>query len=228
MPIQWSCSATTTGGRASAHRAIWWARRCLSTATLSHPRRGAGKFRFGDRRLQAGRVHPHQHGRGCDALDGAARRSEQSPVHMAHAGGASQAGRDRRRRPRPALDRSGIHCGPMNSHLYKSKSERFRKRFLDQLALSRFSTTPRGFRPNAIDLEKPLIILMSMAGLLVAHMRHQRGDASFVARRRARARDVDALRTGREAKPHHLAIAGRRRIARHWPALRPGWRLPPS
>ncbi len=51
--------------------------------------------------------------------------------------------------------------------LYKSKSERFRKNFLDNSHLKVLDDS-RGFNPNRADLQKPLIILMSMAGLLVA------------------------------------------------------------
>ncbi len=51
--------------------------------------------------------------------------------------------------------------------LYKTKSERFRKNFLDNSHLKVVDDS-KGFSPNRIDLEKPLIILISMAGLLVA------------------------------------------------------------
>ena len=51
--------------------------------------------------------------------------------------------------------------------LYKSKSERFRKNFLDLSHLSVLDDS-KGFSPNRADLEKPLTILMGMAGLLVA------------------------------------------------------------
>ncbi|MGA9667836.1 MAG: ABC transporter permease [Terracidiphilus sp.] len=51
--------------------------------------------------------------------------------------------------------------------LYKSKSERFRRRFIDESSL-RVLDDSRGFNPGRLDLEKPLFILMSMAGLLVA------------------------------------------------------------
>ena len=50
--------------------------------------------------------------------------------------------------------------------LYKSKSERFRRRFIDESRLSVLDDS-KGFNPGRLDLEKPLIILMSMAGLLV-------------------------------------------------------------
>ncbi|HEY1987530.1 MAG TPA: ABC transporter permease [Terracidiphilus sp.] len=50
--------------------------------------------------------------------------------------------------------------------LYKSKSERFRKNFIDNSHLKVVDDS-RGFNPNRLDLEKPLVILMSMAGLLV-------------------------------------------------------------
>jgi putative ABC transport system permease protein len=48
----------------------------------------------------------------------------------------------------------------------KSTSERFRKNFLD-LSNIRVLEDSKGFNPNRIDLQKPLVILMSMAGLLV-------------------------------------------------------------
>ncbi len=51
--------------------------------------------------------------------------------------------------------------------LYKSKSDRFKKGFLDNSRLKVLDDS-RGFSPSRIDLKKPLFILMSMAGLLVA------------------------------------------------------------
>jgi predicted permease len=51
--------------------------------------------------------------------------------------------------------------------LFKTPSERFRKNFLDNTTIKVLDDS-RGFSPNRLDLEKPLIILMSMAGLLVA------------------------------------------------------------
>ncbi|MGA2537909.1 MAG: ABC transporter permease [Terracidiphilus sp.] len=50
--------------------------------------------------------------------------------------------------------------------LYKSKSERFRRRFIDESHLSVVDDA-KGFNPGRIDLQKPLVILMSMAALLV-------------------------------------------------------------
>ena len=50
--------------------------------------------------------------------------------------------------------------------LYKSQSERFRQRFIDASRLSVVDDS-RGFNPNRGDLQKPLVILMSMTGLLV-------------------------------------------------------------
>ncbi len=49
---------------------------------------------------------------------------------------------------------------------YKSKSEHFRKKFIDESHLKVIDDS-KGFSPGRIDLEKPLVILMSMAGLLV-------------------------------------------------------------
>ena len=51
--------------------------------------------------------------------------------------------------------------------LYKSKSDRFKKKFLDDTRLKVLDDS-KGFSPGRMDLQKPLIILMSMAGLLVA------------------------------------------------------------
>ncbi len=50
--------------------------------------------------------------------------------------------------------------------LYKSKSEHFRKNFLD-LTHIKVLDDSKGFSPNRADIQKPLTILMSMAGLLV-------------------------------------------------------------
>jgi putative ABC transport system permease protein len=51
--------------------------------------------------------------------------------------------------------------------LYKSKSARFQRRFLDESHLTVLDDS-KGFSPGRADLQKPLVILMSMAGLLVA------------------------------------------------------------
>lgn len=51
--------------------------------------------------------------------------------------------------------------------LYKSTTPRFKKGFLDNSHLQ-VKDDSRGFSPDRADLETPLIILMSMAGLLVA------------------------------------------------------------
>jgi predicted permease len=50
---------------------------------------------------------------------------------------------------------------------YNSRSERFKKRFLDDSRLKVLDDS-KGFSPDRLNLQKPLIILMSMAGLLVA------------------------------------------------------------
>ncbi len=50
--------------------------------------------------------------------------------------------------------------------LYKHQSERFKKNFIDNSHL-RVVDDSKGFNPNRGDLQRPLIILMSMAGLLV-------------------------------------------------------------
>ena len=51
--------------------------------------------------------------------------------------------------------------------LYKSRSERFKKRFLDDSRLQ-VKDDSTGFSPGRTELKTPLTILMSMAGLLVA------------------------------------------------------------
>lgn len=51
--------------------------------------------------------------------------------------------------------------------LYNSKSERFRKSFIDNSHVKVLDDS-KGFNPNRDDLQRPLVILMSMAGLLVA------------------------------------------------------------
>jgi predicted permease len=50
--------------------------------------------------------------------------------------------------------------------LYKTRSARFTKNFLDISHLKVLDDS-KGFSPDRMDLEKPLIILMSMAGLLI-------------------------------------------------------------
>lgn len=50
--------------------------------------------------------------------------------------------------------------------LYKSPSARFARRFVDESHIKVLDDS-RGFSPNRMDLQKPLAILMSMAGLLV-------------------------------------------------------------
>jgi predicted permease len=51
--------------------------------------------------------------------------------------------------------------------LYKSRTERFKKRFLDDSRLKVVDDST-GFSPGRIEVKTPLIILMSMAGLLLA------------------------------------------------------------
>jgi len=51
--------------------------------------------------------------------------------------------------------------------LYKSSTEHFRKNFLDDTHLTVLDDST-GFSPDRIELKTPLIILMSMAGLLIA------------------------------------------------------------
>src|SRR6202035_4917634 len=51
--------------------------------------------------------------------------------------------------------------------LYKSKSERFRKNFIDNSHIKVVDDS-KGFNPNRSDLQKPLVILFCMTGLLLA------------------------------------------------------------
>ena len=51
--------------------------------------------------------------------------------------------------------------------LYKSKSEHFRKHFIDETSLKVLDDS-KGFSPGRMEFKTPLMILMSMAGLLVA------------------------------------------------------------
>jgi len=51
--------------------------------------------------------------------------------------------------------------------LYKSSTDRFKRRFLDESRL-KVKDDSTGFSPGRMELKTPLIILMSMAGLLVA------------------------------------------------------------
>lgn len=80
-----------------------------------------------------------------------------------------------RLRPGVSLAQAQAGMGPLwhslrayELTLFKSPpSERFRKGFLDNSTIKILDDS-RGFSPNRLDLQKPLIILMSMAGLLVA------------------------------------------------------------
>ena len=51
--------------------------------------------------------------------------------------------------------------------LYRSRTERFKRRFLDESRLQ-VKDDSTGFSPGRTELRTPLIILMSMAGLLLA------------------------------------------------------------
>ena len=72
-----------------------------------------------------------------------------------------------RPRPRPASRRSGTRCEPMNSLSTNHARERFKKNFLDNSHLKVLDDST-GFSPDRMELKTPLVILMSMAGLLVA------------------------------------------------------------
>jgi putative ABC transport system permease protein len=78
-----------------------------------------------------------------------------------------------RLKPGVSISQSEASLGPLwhalrvdEFALYKSHSERFRKGYIDESHLKVIDDS-KGFSPGRIDLEKPLIILMSMAGLLV-------------------------------------------------------------
>jgi len=99
--------------------------------------------------------------------------------------------------------------------LYKSRSERFKQGFLDNSRL-KVKDDSTGFSPGRMQLKTPLIILMSMAGLLVAMCAINVSTAAVAARFKARAREMSmryALR--RKAFAHHLAIVCGGRLARH-------------
>jgi putative ABC transport system permease protein len=71
----------------------------------------------------------------------------------------------------------------------------------------------KGFSPGRIDLKKPLDHPDEHGRAAGSHVRHQCGDAAAASCRGAGAGDVHALCAGRQARPHRLAVAGRRRIA---------------
>jgi putative ABC transport system permease protein len=79
-----------------------------------------------------------------------------------------------RRKPEVSIQQAQASLAPLwhalrvqEFSLYKSRSEKFRKHFIDDshLAVKDDST---GFSPGRADIKTPLIILMSMTGLLVA------------------------------------------------------------
>jgi predicted permease len=79
-----------------------------------------------------------------------------------------------RLKPGVSMSQAEASLGPdwhaLRAHeltLYKSTTERFKKGFLDNSHLQ-VKDDSKGFNPGRIGLEKPLIILMGMAGLLVA------------------------------------------------------------
>ena len=95
----------------------------------------------------------------------AAGRSEQSSVRLADARGAAQAGRHAAQ-AEASLNPLWHSLRAYEFTLYKSKSEHFAKNFLDLTHIKVFDDS-KGFSPNRVDMQKPLTILMSMAGLLV-------------------------------------------------------------
>jgi predicted permease len=79
-----------------------------------------------------------------------------------------------RRKPGITASQAEASLGPLwhalRAHeltLYKARSERFKKKFLDDSRLQ-VKDDSTGFSPDRMQLKTPLIILMSMAGLLVA------------------------------------------------------------
>jgi predicted permease len=79
-----------------------------------------------------------------------------------------------RLRPGVSISQAEASLGPLwhalrvnEFALYKSRSEHFRKSFIDNSRLKVLDDST-GFSPGRMELKTPLIILMSMAGLLVA------------------------------------------------------------
>ena len=79
-----------------------------------------------------------------------------------------------RLRPGVSMSQAEASLGPLwhalrvnEFALYKSRSEHFRKSFIDESRLKVLGDST-GFSPGRMELKTPLIILMSMAGLLVA------------------------------------------------------------
>ena len=79
-----------------------------------------------------------------------------------------------RLKPGVPLSQAEASLGPLwhslrvsEFELYKHKTEHFRQKFIDESHLKVLDDS-KGYNPNRFDLQKPLIILMSMAGLLVA------------------------------------------------------------
>ena len=78
-----------------------------------------------------------------------------------------------RLKPGVSVNQANAGMGPLwrslrvyEFSLYKSQSEHFKHRFIDESTFKVVDDS-KGFNPGRIDLQKPLIILMSMAGLLV-------------------------------------------------------------
>jgi predicted permease len=79
-----------------------------------------------------------------------------------------------RLKPGVSMSQSEASLGPLwhslrayELTLYKSRSEHFKKNFLDDSRLKVLDDS-KGFSPERMELKTPLIILMSMAGLLIA------------------------------------------------------------
>ncbi len=112
----------------------------------------------------------------------------------------------------------------MNLTLYKSRTERFRRRFLDESNLKVLDDS-KGFSPGRMDLEKPLVILMSMAGLLV-FLCAINVATLLLLRAAGRAREMSmryALGAKRSRIVAQLLVEGG--LLGLSPEQRPGWRL---
>jgi putative ABC transport system permease protein len=93
--------------------------------------------------------------------------------------------------------------------LYTNRTERFTKNFLDKTHLSVLDDS-RGFSPGRMDLKTPLVLLMSMAGLLVA-MCAINVATLLLLRSAARAREMSmryALGAGRSRIVSQLFVEG--------------------
>ena len=91
--------------------------------------------------------------------------------------------------------------------LYKSRTERFRRRFIDESKLKVLDDS-KGFNPGRIGSGEAAGDLDEHGWVVGVSLRHQRGHTAAAARGGAGEGDVNALRAGCAAQPHHRAIAG--------------------